>query len=37
MAGTVSLSPTAHKMSAQVDFEGDTTVYANEDDPVDLD
>jgi hypothetical protein len=33
--GQVSLSPTAHKMSAQVDFD-DTTVYASQDDPVDL-
>ena len=34
--GSVSLSPSAHKMSAEVNFEGDTTVYADEDDPVDL-
>lgn len=34
--GSVSLSPTAHKMSAKLNFEGDTTVYADEDDPVDL-
>jgi len=34
--GRVSLSPTAHKMSAKVDFDGDTTVYADEDDPVQL-
>ena len=34
--GTVSLSPTAHKMSARVTFEGDTTVYAAEDDPINI-
>lgn len=32
--GRVSLSPSAHKMSAQVDFAGDPTVYAAEDDPI---
>lgn len=36
VAGSVSLSPTAHKMNANLNFEGDTTVYASEDDPVDL-
>jgi len=36
VSGQVSLSPTAHKMSAEVDFQGDTTVYANQDDPIDL-
>jgi len=36
VSGQVSLSPTAHKMSAEVDFSGDTTVYANESDPIDL-
>lgn len=34
-SGRVSVSPTAHKMSASVDFDG-ATVYASEDDPVDL-
>jgi len=34
--GGVSVSPTAHRMSANIDFTGDTTVYANQDDPVDL-
>jgi len=33
--GRVSVSPTAHKMSAMLDFD-DTTVYANQDDPIDL-
>ncbi|MFD1562262.1 DUF932 domain-containing protein [Haloarchaeobius amylolyticus] len=33
--GTVSLSPTAHKMNASIEFEGNT-VYANRDDPVTL-
>ena len=33
--GTVSISPTAHKMAANIDFDG-ATVYANEDDPIDL-
>lgn len=33
--GSVSLSPTAHKMSAKVDFDG-ATIYANQDDPIDL-
>ena len=33
--GRVSVSPTAHKMSAQIDFDG-ATVYASEDDPIDL-
>jgi len=32
--GQVSVSPTAHKMSAKLDF--DQTVYANQDDPIDL-
>ena len=36
VGGRVSLSPTAHKMSAKLDFDGDTTVYADEDDPVQL-
>jgi len=31
VTGEVSLSPSAHKMSAQLDFHGDTTVYADED------
>jgi hypothetical protein len=34
--GSVSLSPTAHKMSADINFRGDTTVYAAEDDPIDV-
>ena len=34
--GGVSLSPTAHRMSANIDFTGDTTVYANQDDPINL-
>jgi hypothetical protein len=34
--GSVSVSPTAHRMSAALDFEGDTTVYAADDDPIDL-
>lgn len=34
--GSISISPTAHKMSAQINFQGDTTVYAAEDDPIDL-
>lgn len=35
--GTVSLSPTAHKMSTTVNFAGDpVTVYAEENDPIDL-
>lgn len=34
--GEVSVSPTAHKMSAEVNFEGDTTVYVDEDDAIDL-
>jgi hypothetical protein len=34
-SGTVSVSPTAHKMAANIDFDG-ATVYANEDDPIDL-
>lgn len=34
--GSVSLSPTAHRMSATVHFDGDdATVYAAEDDPID--
>lgn len=36
VTGTVSLSPTAHKMSAEIGFIGDTTVYADEGDPIDL-
>jgi hypothetical protein len=35
LSGSVSVSPTAHKMSAMLDFE-DTTVYANQDDPINL-
>lgn len=34
--GTVAVSPTAHRMTARVDFEGETTIYAAEDDPIDL-
>jgi hypothetical protein len=34
--GRVAVSPTAHKMSAKVNFRGDTTVYASKDDPIDL-
>ena len=33
--GSVSLSPTAHKMSAEIDFDG-ATVYASQDDPIQL-
>ncbi|WP_237561351.1 DUF932 domain-containing protein [Halostella pelagica] len=33
--GQVSVSPTAHKMSAEIDFDG-TTVYPVENDPVEL-
>ncbi|RCU47002.1 DUF932 domain-containing protein [Haloplanus salinus] len=33
-SGRVSISPTAHKMSANIDF--DQEVYANEDDPIEL-
>lgn len=33
--GSVSISPTAHKMSAKIDFDG-ATVYANQDDPIDV-
>ena len=33
--GRVSVSPTAHKMSANIEFDG-ATVYASEDDPIDL-
>jgi len=33
-SGRVSISPTAHKMTANIDF--DSTVYANEDDPIEL-
>ncbi|WP_353634417.1 DUF932 domain-containing protein [Halobacterium sp. NMX12-1] len=33
-SGRVSISPTAHKMSAKLDF--DQEVYANQDDPIDL-
>lgn len=37
VAGEVALSPTAHKMTADIDFEGEeTTVYAAENDPVNL-
>lgn len=36
VSGTVSLPPTAHKMSSKVDFHGDPTVYAAEDDPITL-
>lgn len=36
VTGHVSLSPTAHKMSARINFEGDTTVYAADNDPIDL-
>jgi len=35
VSGSVSLTPTAHKMSAKVDFD-DATVYASQDDPIDL-
>ena len=34
-SGQVSVSPTAHKMSANIEFDG-ATVYASQDDPVDL-
>ena len=34
-SGEVSLSPTAHRMSADINFDG-ATVYANRDDPIDL-
>jgi hypothetical protein len=33
--GSVSISPTAHRMSARVDLEGNT-VYASEDDPIEV-
>jgi hypothetical protein len=33
--GRVSISPTAHKMATNIDFDG-ATVYASEDDPIDL-
>lgn len=33
--GSVSISPTGHKMSAKIDFDG-ATVYANQDDPIDM-
>jgi len=33
--GGVSISPTAHKMSANIEFDG-ATVYASQDDPIDL-
>ncbi|WP_254762242.1 DUF932 domain-containing protein [Natrinema marinum] len=36
VTGTISLSPTAHKMSAKIGFTGDTTVYAADDDPIEL-
>lgn len=35
VAGEVSVSPTGHKMSASLDFDG-ATVYAGERDPIDL-
>jgi hypothetical protein len=35
VSGEVALSPTAHKMSAKLDFDG-ATVYANQGDPIDL-
>jgi len=34
--GSVSLSPTAHKMTASINFIGDTTVYAEGNDPIEL-
>lgn len=35
--GGVSVSPTAHKMSARIDLKGeDATVYASQDDPIDV-
>lgn len=34
--GRVETSPTYHRMSAHINFEGDTTVHAAEDDPIDL-
>jgi hypothetical protein len=35
--GTVSLSPSAHRMSPRINFDGeDATVYANVNDPIDL-
>ncbi|WP_321167856.1 DUF932 domain-containing protein [Halobaculum saliterrae] len=34
-SGSVSVSPTAHKMIADIDFDG-TTVYADQDDPIKL-
>jgi len=33
--GKISISPTAHKMSADIDFDG-ATVYASQDDPIEL-
>ena len=36
VSGQVSLSPTAYKMSARIDFTGGTTVYADQDDPIDV-
>ena len=33
--GSVSISPTAHKMGAKIGFDG-ATVYASQDDPIDL-
>jgi len=36
VTGTVSLSPSAHKMSTTIDFEGDPTVYADDNDPITL-
>ena len=34
--GSISLSPTAHRMTSQVNFGGDARVYANQDDPIDV-
>lgn len=33
--GSVTISPTAHRMTSNVNFRGDTRVYANQDDPID--
>lgn len=33
--GSVTISPTAHRMTSDVNFRGDTRVYANQDDPID--
>jgi hypothetical protein len=35
VSGEVTLSPSAHRMSARIDFDGNT-VYASEDDPIDV-